>query len=160
MDEKQGEIAFNLNKQIVANELQRRELLGQNVFLLKRMKEDNLFQAVLGDEKAEWVAYLGSLEVFYSRNEIYNFFRIYDKFKELDMEYKDVADIPTSRLMSLLSIITKENMEDVLGNARILTRRDFSDFIKEHKGLPTTDMCEHDYKKQEVCKNCGEKHEI
>lgn len=162
MNEQEGQQGFNLNARIASNELQRRKLLGENIGLLKEMKDYGLFKAVLGDEQAEWVAYLGQIEVFYSRNEVYNLMRIYDKFvDDLGYEFDSICDVPVSRLVELLSVVDRHNVEDLLENARILTSRDFNDIVRSIKGLPTTDSeHEHDYKKLEQCRICGERHEI
>jgi hypothetical protein len=159
--EKEGELAFKTHQQIIKNELARREFLGTNIYLLKQMKDKGFYKAILGDENADWVDYLGQIEVFYSRNNVYNLMRIYDKFIiDFGLEYSVIADIPKSRLVTLLSVITKDNVHNLLDKARVLTSRDFSDEIKELKGLPTTDNCKHEYKQLEVCKHCGEKHEL
>lgn len=159
--EQQGELAFKVHSQIAKNELARRNFLGDNINLLQIMKDKELYKAVLGDDKAEWVQYLGQIETFYSRNTIYNLMRIYDKFvKDLGYKYEEISDIPKSRLSALLSVVDKNNVQDLLEKARILTSRDFSDDIKQIKGIPTTDTCKHDYKRLEVCRHCGERHEL
>lgn len=160
--EQEGENGFNLHQQIAANELLRRRLLGNNIKLLSIMKDKKLYKAVLGDEKAEWIAYLGQVETFYSRNEIYNLMRVYDKFVvDLGYEYATISDIPISRLIALLPIINDDRLkEELLEQARMLTSRDFNDVIRAYKGLPTTNECTHEYKKFESCKHCGERHEL
>lgn len=161
MDEQQGENAFNLHQRIAANELLRRRLMGQNIGLLKQIKSQGLYKVVLGDEKADWTAYLGQIETFYTRNDVYNLFRIYDKFViDLGFEYETISDIPKSRLIDLLPVVNENNVEELLSQARTLTSRDFTDNIREMKGLKTTDQCEHNYKKMEICSHCGEKHQL
>lgn len=161
MNEQDGLNGFNLHQAISVNELQRRKLMGENVKLLQIMKSKELYKAVLGDDKAEWVQYLGQVETFYSRNTVYNLMRIYDKFvNELGYEYSNICDIPKSRLIELLPIINSSNKDELIEQARILTSRDFTDVIRQIKGLPTTDDCKHEYKQLEVCKHCGEKHEL
>ncbi len=158
-NEKQGELAFKINKQIADNELRRRQLFANNIILLKEIKENDLYKTITGED-SEWVAYLGQIETFYSRSEVYNWFRIHDKFvTELGYSFESICDIPVSRLLDIISIATKDSIEHLLDNARILTGRDFKDTIREYKGLSTTDTCEHDYKQIEICKICGEKHE-
>lgn len=157
--EQEGINGFNLHQQIAANELMRRRLLGENVRLLQIMKDTKLYKAVLGDENAEWVGYLGQVETFYSRNEIYNLMRIYDKFvTDLGFEYATISDIPKSRLIELLPVVNMENVERLLQDARVLTSRDFTDVVRQLKGLPTTDTCTHTFTEYEICSICGEKH--
>lgn len=159
--EQQGIDGFNLHSRIAANELMRRRLMGENIRLLSMMKDKELYKAVLGDDKAEWVAYLGQVETFYSRNTVYNLMRVYDKFViDLGYDFETISDIPLSRLTALLVVINNENMTDLLDKARVLTSRDFNDEIREIKGLPVSTDCKHDYKQLEVCKHCGEKHEL
>ena len=157
--EQDGLNGFTLDQHIKANELLRRRKLGENILLLKIMKDKQLYKAVLGDENAEWAGYLGEVEVFYSRNEIYTLMRIYDKFvTDLGLEYANISDIPKSRLVEMLSVVNADNMEDLLSKARLLTSRDFTDEIRQMKGLPTTDTCTHTFTEYEICSICGEKH--
>lgn len=160
---KQGEQAFALHQIIVKNEQDRRVLLARNIAALKQIKENNLYKAVLGDETADWKAYLAQIETFYTRSEVHNMFRVFDKFvTELGFEYESISDIPISRLLLLIPIIDKDNSEELLSSARVLTRRDFNNIVRGKKGLPTTDTCNHDYEHYLICKICGDrrKHEI
>ena len=160
-EEKQGEEGFKLHQKIVHNESLRRQLLGNNIELLREMKDKELYKSVLGDTTTEWVAYLGQVETMYSRNSVYNYFRVYDKFvKEIGLTFEFISQVPISRLVEMLPVITKENSDDLISKALILTSRDFTDEIRQLKGLPTTDECTHQYKEYEICKVCGERHEL
>ena len=63
MNEK-ADKAFKLHNQIVKNEEERRRLLYENSLALLAMQESNLYQDILGDEKAPWSGYLGQVEIF------------------------------------------------------------------------------------------------
>jgi len=160
MNEQDGQNGFSLHQQISLNEKRRRELFASNINLLRKMKDTGLYKAVLGDEKGEWAGYLGQIEVFYSRNEVYNWMRIFDKFvTELGFNIPDICDIPTSRLIELLTVINKENCQTLVDQARVLTNRDFTDEIRSIKGLPTIDDGHiHQLVTYEICAICGEKH--
>jgi len=154
-----GDTAFKLHQQIKSNELQRRELLAINSELLSKIKKNELYRAILGDDKAPWSAYLGQIEVMYSRHDVYNMIRIQQKYcEELGLKYETIADIPKSRLAIIIGIVTKDNVQDWLNKARVLTNQDFKDEFREAKGLPTTETCTHKLEEYEICSICGFKH--
>ena len=160
-NEKQGQEAFELYDQIRENELQRRELLGLNAKLLYKMKEKKLYKVMLGDEQGEWAGFLGQVDIFYTRSRINKLINIFKKFElELEIGISQVIDVPITRLIDLLKIITKENAEEWLNKAKTLTSKDWRIEIREVKGLPTEDDCEHKMQKYEICKICGLKHKI
>ncbi len=158
--EKEGEGAFALHSKIAANENQRRTLLYHNTALLKQMKEQELYKVILGDDTAKWHAYLGQIETMYSRNEVHSLLRIRAKFVDsLGLRFEDIAHIPKSRLVALIPIANETNVQELLGQAGILTNQDFKDVIRAIKGLPTTDdEHEHKFDVYEVCSVCGFKH--
>ncbi len=157
--EKDGVDGFNLHQRIKDNEQQRRTLLADNAYFLSLMKDRELYKAVLGDEKADWNAYLGQVEVMYSRNDVRKMMQIYSKFVvELEQSYSDICDIPKSRLLVLIPIVTKETLEEWLSKARELTNLDFRDEVRIAKGLKPSEECEHTFKEYEICSTCGFKH--
>lgn len=158
--QEEGIQAFELHQLIVENERQRRILLGKNIANLKLMKDSLLFKVILGDNEAEWSAYLGQVETFYSRNEVYNLIRIYNKFVvELGCDFSNICDIPISRLSELVLVVDKHNLEDLLANARVLTSQDFRNSIRGIKGLATIDDGHpHLFVDYKICSVCGERH--
>ena len=160
--EQDGEKAFNIHSQISGNETQRRILLSKNISLLKAIKKDNLFKVILGDQDAEFTAYLGQVETMYSRNEVYNYIRIHDKFvDDLKMSFIDICDIPLSRLIELIPVVEEGNVSNLLEQARVLTSQDFRDVVRQIKGLPISDDGhQHKMVQYEICAECGVKHKI
>jgi hypothetical protein len=157
--EQDAEKAFNIHKEIEKNELERRNLLAKNVELISQMKNEELYKIILGDDKSQWAGYLGQIEVMYSRNDVYNMIRIQQKYcNELGITFIEIADIPKSRLLSLIPIVTKENLQDWLSKARVLTNADFNIELRQTKGLPTSETCEHKMEDYEICSECGLKH--
>lgn len=161
--EQRGVEGFNLHQKIAQNEQQRRFLLVENIKHLHQMLENKLYKEVLGDNQAEWAAYLGQIEVFYTRNKIYSYLRVYkDLVLKHQLQFNQIVDIPISRLMDLVGIESKvTDLPDWLGKARLLPSRDWRDEIKELKGLPTSDECEH--KKLDcyhICVLCGFKKKV
>jgi hypothetical protein len=154
--ERDGELAFQYHTKIQENELKRRELLAENAKLLSKMK-GGLYKSILGDEKAEWSGYLGQIEVMYSRNDVYNMIRIYDKFcKDLGVNYKEIADIPKSRLLELIPVISSlGQLQEWIDKARVLSNSDFRDEVRVAKGLVSMDSCQHKFKEYEICSQCG-----
>jgi hypothetical protein len=156
-----GENAFSYDMKIKANEQKRRELAAENAMLLSTMKKHNLYKAILGDENAEWSGYLGQIEVMYSRNDVYNMIRIYDKFtNELNIKYESICDIPKSRLLDIISIVDASNVVEWCDKARVLINQDWAFEVRNAKGLKTEDTCTHTFCSYEVCKDCGLKHKL
>ncbi len=161
MNEK-ADKAFKLHNQIVKNEEERRRLLYENSLALLAMQESNLYQDILGDEKAPWSGYLGQVEIFYSRNKVYDMTRVAKKFLvDLKLDYNSIANIPLSRLCAVLSLVKTENIELLLSQAKTLTAKDFDIVLREMKGLVTEDQeHEHNYQHVQHCKICGHRENI
>ncbi len=157
-----GAIAFSFHKKIINNERKRRELFAENASILLAILEKEYFKAILGDEKASWAAYLGEIEVFYSRNEVDNIIRIHKKLvKELHIISPEFSDIPRSRLIDILPFITNSNYKDWFAKARVLTGRDWNIEVRNQKGLITEeDEHEHKMVNYDICSICGKKHKI
>jgi len=161
MNEKIGKEAFELYDQIRENELHRRELMANNTELLYKIKERELYKAILGDENGEWAGFLGLVDVYYSRSDVNKLISIFKKFTlELEIKIEQIIDIPRTRLVDILKLVTKENVDDWLSKAKELTSRDWRIETREAKGLPTEDDCLHKYQKYEICKICGERHKL
>ena len=157
MNEQRGKEAFELNEKIKQNELARRALFVENISLLNQMQEKELYKEVLGDENGEWGGYLGQIEVFYSRNSVSSMITIYKKYSQI-VSLNEIIDIPRTRLIEMISIITQENKDEWFSKARTLTSRDFLIELRKEKGLQTEDECNHSYREYEICQRCGEKH--
>lgn len=157
--EKEGQRAFELHKQIADNELERRRLLLVNMQFVNELHSSGLYKAVLGDEKAPWSAYLGQHEVFYSREKVWQYDRIWEVFvKGLRAKPEDIVDIPTSKLIALIPLINKGNLEKWLDEARALTTQDFNDEIRVAQGKVSYVDCKHRFEKYEICRDCNFRH--
>lgn len=157
MNEQRGKEAFELNEKIKYNELLRRALFSENIKYLNQIQEKELYKEVLGDENGEWAGFLGQIEIFYSRARVNDMIRVYKKYSPF-IDLKEIVDIPQTRLIEMISIITNENKDDWFLKARTLTSRDFLIELRKAKGLQVEDECRHEFQKYEVCKRCGEKH--
>jgi hypothetical protein len=157
--EEKGAKAFELHNGIRENEIMRRALFAQNAQLLNQMQETKLYREFLGDPEAEWNAYLSETEIYYSRNQVYEMIRIVKKFTE-ELGETNYWDVPRSRLIELLPIVNKENVEEWIEKARVLIPSDWKIEVRQAKGLVTEDECSHDYQTYEICKVCGQKHQL
>ncbi len=160
MDEKRGKEAFGLHKLITEAEGVRRNLYGKIMYGLAEMYEKGLYKEFLGDENAEWAGYLSEVEIFFSRNQVKDFIRIYNKFtRELKFEPTSYIDLPKARLIDILPIVDTNNLGEWLSKASVLTSRDWKIEVRQAKGLLTEEeehKCEMvDY---EICTICGKKH--
>jgi hypothetical protein len=160
--ESAGAIAFRLHTKITDNEIHRRKLLAQNAELLTEMIDGGYFRHYLGDPNAEPVSYYAQVEVFYSRNQIRRLITVKKILQDnFGIGLEEVFDIPESRLTDICATAKKENVNDLIEQARVLTPSDWKTVIRGLKGLRTVDNCErHDYKKTATCKNCGHKESI
>ena len=159
---KDGERAWFLHSHIKENEIKRRQLLLDSMEAINELYKDKLYQVVLGDAEAPWSAYLGQHSTFYSASQIYLFNKIYQKFiVELGVNRDEIADIPTTKLSSLIGVVNKENVLEWLQKAREFTNQDFQDEIRVSQGkescLDCKHECEVDYK---ICQKCGFRHKI
>lgn len=156
MNEEQGIKANELHQKVAQNEEMRRALLMENMQMLSELKTKELYRAILGDERAPWSAYLGQLEVFYTRNEVNNYIRIYDKFiNELGVDKNRIYKITRSRLFDLLPIINKENVEELLSMAEVFTSQDWKNEMRTRRGKISIDDCKHSFESFEACADCG-----
>lgn len=160
--QERGRKAMDLHVKLCENEHLRRQILWENVAILTEIEEQNYHREYLGDESAPFSAYLGEIEVFYSRNRVYELSKIKKKFvDELELTLIDIADIPHSRLFALCSIVNKENVTELLSQARALLRKDFDVVVRKAKGLRCEDdECSHNYQHLKRCKICGHRENL
>jgi len=151
--EQRGEEGFHLNKKIEQNELARRSLLIENTKYLDKILKKKLYKEILGDDKAEWVAYLAQIEVFYTRAKVRKLLKIFEKFGD---KISEVIDIPITRLLDI-SQLNDVDFNEWFEKARVLTSRDWRIELRKLKNLPTSDDCEHKWQPYQICKVCGEK---
>lgn len=158
--EQEGQQAFEQYKEIQANEAIRRQLYAENIEILGKMRESGSYKVIQGDETTTWAGFLGLVDIMYSRNEVHNMLRVKYKFiDQLHLTYEEILDIPISRLIHLIPVVTQENVQTLVDQAKVLTNQDFQDEIRKLKGLPTTDdEHEHKFTQYAICSVCGLKH--
>lgn len=158
-EQERGQKAFDLHNLIVNNEEARRKLLAKNAVLLAEMFEKEYYKDFLGDKNAEWAGYLGQIQLFYSRNQVYNYLRVYNKLtKGLDIDPEVWVEVPITRLMDVLPIIDARNYEDWFVKGLTLTTEDWNIETRKAKGLLTQeDEEEHDDRVFKICRRCGRK---
>lgn len=155
-----AEAAFKQHEAIKQNEKIRRALLAQNAEILSSLFTSGDYKSIVGDPDAEWSAYLAQVDVYYSRNEVDSYIKVYTKLtKELGIPKEVWIDIPITRLTDCLRLITASNWEDWFATALTLTTRDWTLHVRESKGLTTEETVGHvhDNKLYEICKQCGKK---
>ena len=157
-----AEYAFSLHKMIEENEIKRRELLFYNMEILNKIYREKYFKIILGDEEAQWSAYLGQHEIFYARSKIFTMNRIYQRFiVELKIDVQRIAPIPLTKLANLLPVVDKKNVDEWLTKAEVLTNQDLNDEIRIASGKESYLNCEHkEEQTYKVCSKCGNRHRI
>lgn len=156
MNEETGKIAFDLNERVKNTEETRRFLLQKNIIDLDLIEEGQLYKDILGDPEATWKAYLSQLEVFYTRAEVLKHLKAYRKLtKMFSIDQNKYFDLPSSRIVELLPIVTAENAQEWFDRARTLVPQDWKIEIRKAKGLITSDQDHahtwHDYKECAIC---------
>jgi len=160
MNEEQGKKAFTIHSQIAENEKQRRQLSIENAELIHIMHAEKLYKSILGDENAPWSAYLTQNELYLTASKVYMLDKIYGKFvKELGLDPNELADVPHSKLASLIGIVDKDNVEEWLTKAKELTSQDFNDELRIAQGKESYLNCKHSNEKiYAICQSCGFRH--
>lgn len=162
-EEKLGEVAFGLNKELVANELARRGLLVRNIEILEEIFSKGLYRDILGDPNAEWAGYLGSIDVYYTRAEVNRWLKIKKRLAdEFGFDLQEILDIPVTRLeaVAILSGDSK-HAEELIGYARNMLPRDWNEEVRKLKGKHIEDDGHaHDWKRVAICKICNSKHAL
>lgn len=154
-----GELGFKIHSRIIEREETRRRLLAENAVDLCHMYEQKLYKDYFGDEAAPWAAYLGEVNIFYSRNQIDSYIKVYRKFsRELEIPPEVWVEVPISRLVDILPIVTKEDVEEWLVKGKMLLTKDWSIVVRQAKGLLSEeDHEDHDNNVYKICKVCGKK---
>lgn len=158
-DSIRGQEAFDKHQEIVSNEKTRRELMAKNARLLNEMHESHLYQDFLGDNEAEWAGYLAEVEVYYTRSKVHALTTAYKRLTEKLGIHEDIwSQVPLTRIIDMLPIVTAENYPDWFAKGLTLTTRDWNIEIRQAKKLPTEeDEHEHDMVEYKICKKCGRK---
>lgn len=161
--DERGELAFAIHKQIEENEQKRRLLLAQNAQLLFKVFDEKYYKELLGDEEAEWAGYLGQLELFYSRNQVDTYRKIYQKLTtQLGIAPDIWVDVPITRLFDLLPIVDEENYAEWFAAALSLTKKDWNIELRKAKGLETEEDETHQHEDvlYAICRTCGRRHKM
>jgi len=157
INEKRGEIAWKLDQTIKENEEQRRFLLVENARLLSEIYDNQYYKDLLGFEDAEWGGYLGDIEVYYSRNQINTYIKVYKKLvRELAILSSTWDSLPITRLADCSSLLTAENAEEWFAKISVLTSKDWQIELRKARGqLTEDDDHTHDMVEYDVCRKCG-----
>jgi len=160
-NERLGKKAFSCHRSIEQNEKLRRILLIKNITSLVDMLDKEYYKVILGDEQAEWAGYLAQLEIFYSRNQVHTYTKIYKYLTQnLNIDPEKWFEVPITRLSECLPFVNKKNYRSWFDKANILTGQDWQIEIRKEKGL-ITEEDEHkcDMVEYEQCRICGVKHQ-
>lgn len=161
MNKDVGQEAFRLHTKIAENEEKRRALMIENILCLEEMREKELYKSYLGDTEAKWVSYLAQLEVFYTRSKIQRWIYIMQRLvKPYGIALHELVTLPESRLEDIARHANKENWEQLVEEAKVLTSTDWKITLAKIKGIDL-ENCQHE--KEEVvkiCNSCGRKHKI
>lgn len=159
LTEERAKEAWELHQEIIAGENMRRKLMGQNAVKLAKLYKDKLYKELLGDENGEWAGYLANTQIFYTRNQVDTYIRLYNKLTvKLDIHPDIWVEVPLTRLCDILPVITLENYEYWFIQANVLTAKDWHIVMNQAKGnLTEEEHQDHEYSYYKICKQCGQK---
>ena len=151
--EKEAKVFFDLNQNIINKEKQRRLLMIQNIEAIAQMFDKKLYKI----EFEEFAGFLGQLEVYYTRTEVYRHLnikkRLLDEFK---FDPETIYDIAITRLEAIAKFSKdKSQAKELIGEARVLTSRDWREKMNEVRGKPLMKDCKHKWNYYNICKICG-----
>src|SRR3990172_7733273 len=138
--------AFERHERIMEREKARRGLLMQNIEDLVQMFETQQYKAILGfDPPPTWAGYLGQVEVFYTRAEVERWRVIYTVLvQRFGIPLELFFDIAVTRLHEISRISTsKENAEEWIEKARVLTASDWREATRDALGKVSVHTCPH-----------------
>ncbi|HOE15458.1 MAG TPA: hypothetical protein PLH82_02125 [Candidatus Paceibacterota bacterium] len=160
LDQINSDEAFNRHQRIAEREKIRRELLIENMRDLLQQFGTQGYKVILGDEDSEWTAYLSEVEVFYPRTRIDRWRKILSVLvNSYHIEPLSFIDIPEIRLEAVSKLSkNKDEALEWLSRARTAVPLDWRNHIAEHYGKPTSEECQHDFQRFEICRICGKKH--
>lgn len=159
MNEKRGKLAFDLYEKVKKNERVRRLLLAENAQFLSEILENKYYKEILGDEEGEWAGFLADIELYYTRNQVNTYARLYKRLtSELGISPEIWVDVPVTRLSDCLPILTTKNYGDWFASALSLTAQDWNKELYKHKHgheLEDEEKHTHDMVNYDICRVCG-----
>jgi len=124
--------AFNLNQEL------KKYVEGTTLFYLQtgrisKIIRDNKYYLALDEECKTFNQYIATLGI--SQGHIYNSIRIYEKWVlEYGYNVDDLAEVPYSKLLMISPITTAENKDEMLAQAKVLSRSDLKHNISGEQG--------------------------
>lgn len=124
--------AFNLDQEL------KKYVEGTTLFYLQtgrisKIIRDNKYYLALDEECKTFNQYIATLGI--SQGHIYNAIRIYEKWViEYGYSVDDLAEVPYSKLLMINSVATPENKDEMLAQAKTLSRSDLKYNLKEKQG--------------------------
>ena len=115
--------------------------IAAGLWLAKEYKTYRLHNMTFGQ-------YISQADVSIKHGMAYALIHVYKEYGD-----KDVKGIGVARLIQL-SNMKIEDKDAALDAARLLTSKDFKMWVREKKGLPTSDTCKHEGRKITICENC------
>ena len=156
--EKLGEMFFKLNESVKDKERTRRALMIENIKDICNIFNNKLYKV----EFEEWTGFLGQIEIFYSRTEINRFIKIKKRLiDEFGFDAYKIFDIPVTRLENIAVYSKdKEQAQELLGKANVLTSRDWRNEMNKLRRRPQMEDCKHQCVGYEICNFCGFKRKL
>lgn len=162
-EERRGEEAFERHQRIVDRISQIRKLQVENIEDLDIMYTLEQYKVYLGDENAEWSGYLAQQDVFLTRAEVHRMSELKKKFvDEFGMDLVALMSLPVTKLQNIAMYAHDKNEAiDLVDKARTLTSREWTEEMRKLAGKNTpTDGHQHEPRRFEICKKCGNKQSI
>jgi hypothetical protein len=127
--------------------------------LLHELKKKDLYKEAIGAGMEKWDDYLSQPEIGMTRGEANRLEQIYNEFVVIyDFPEQEIAEVPLKSLHYILPIakqgyVDREEIEEMLEEARTLTQKDFRERMYERKN--DTDERTYTYVVMKKCDQTG-----
>jgi hypothetical protein len=102
--------------------------------LLYHLKKEDAFKKCVGQGADKWEDYLRDPEIGLSKSEATRLMQIYEVFVlQLGYEEEEIADIPTKSLFYLLPLAKKEDIKELVEQAKVLSQHDFREAVYDKR---------------------------
>jgi len=150
--EQRGEVVHNVSQMFLA-EARAKDTAWIRIGLLWRFSVRNKLWRYLGEHIHNANDFLRELDLGIKRREIETYAQMAELFGRAMRERN--VEIPIRKLVMIAPYCKGEDSEDWIEKAISLPTPALANEIREHKGLPTTDGCDHPQGMMEVWTRCG-----
>ena len=123
--------------------------------VLSEMEEGEVWREL---DYPSWKSFVGDPDLDLSTGYVSTAINIHRKFiLEFKINPEEIAEIGWSKVAMILPVVTKENVEELLGAAQGNSKSDLAKTIKQLKNGVEDGKHKHEWKYYRECTDCGER---